>query len=1329
MDAGKTLTSPHPRAKANFLSAVTFWWTFYVFARGYKEEMKVDDLYITLNDHKSGRVGNKLEENWNKEKEKAKLKNKTPSFFKAAFKTFGWKYMAWGIVLFLLEMVIRVSQPIFLGRLIRYFSGPNSGITLENAYLYAVGIIISSGLAVMILHPYMMAVIHLGMQLRVATCSLIYRKSLRLSHEAMSQTTAGQVVNLLSNDVNRFDVAPMFLHFLWIGPIETILCTGLMYLEMGWSVFIGIAILLATIPLQGLLGKKTSELRAKTAKRTDERVRLMNEIISGIQVIKMYTWEKPFAKLVSVARRMEIKHIRHASYIRGIFLSLIMIITRFTIFITIVVYVLIGEEITAEKVFVITAYYNIIRQTMTISFPQGISQLAECIVSFRRLQTFFMLDELKTEHYNKKVAKEMKAENQENGKDKSNNGILLTNAVAKWDDEITEPTLNNVTVSLTRGKLVAVIGPVGSGKTSLIHALLGELSLKSGSLKMNGSVSYAAQEPWLFAGSVKQNIIFGQPWDAKRYKEVVKVCALEKDFIQFPYGDKTVVGERGISLSGGQRARVALARAVYKKADVYLLDDPLSAVDAHVGRHLFDDCIKGYLKKKAVLLVTHQLQYLHEASHIIILKNGNVEAQGTYQHLQESGLDFAELLEEKEEEAADDNDGKDQDGDNISLGSSKSSVSKSSKLSRQSSKMSVSSSQELMGKGPEEVAEIRTEGTVSGEVYGQYLSAGGSYFQLIFMFSVFTLAQVAGSAADYWTSFWTNWEEAQVVKPTESSVPRSYLSIYDFNYSEMSWMSTENGIFIFTGLMVGVIVFSLGRTFLFFRVCMRASVNLHDSMFNSITRATMAFFNANPSGRVLNRFSKDMGAIDELLPTAMIDCLQIALALTGIIVVVAIVNVWLLLPTFVIAILFYFLRVIYLRTSRSVKRLEGVTRSPVFSHLNASIQGITTIRAFQSQEILAEQFDNHQDLHSSAWYLFISTSRSFGYWLDFICFIYIAIVTLSFLFIGSETSGGNVGLAITQALGLTGMFQWGMRQSAEMENQMTSVERVLEFSNLEAEPPLETNPKDDPGKGWPSKGNVNFDKLVMRYSKNDPPVLKGITFNIKSGEKIGVVGRTGAGKSSLISALFRLADCCEGRIVIDDIDTAKLGLHQLRANISIIPQEPVLFSGTMRKNLDPFDEFPDDNLWSALEEVELKEAVAELPGGLGAKMSQGGSNFSVGQRQLVCLARAIVRNNRILVLDEATANVDPKTDNFIQTTIRKKFAHCTVFTIAHRLHTIMDADRVLVMDAGRVAELAAPSELLADPKTIFAGMAQQVGLNLSNYLQKDSSRQAESTNF
>jgi ATP-binding cassette subfamily C (CFTR/MRP) protein 4 len=425
--------------------------------------------------------------------------------------------------------------------------------------------------------------------------------------------------------------------------------------------------------------------------------------------------------------------------------------------------------------------------------------------------------------------------------------------------------------------------------------------------------------------------------------------------------------------------------------------------------------------------------------------------------------------------------------------------------------------------------------------------------------------------------------------------------------------------------------------------------------------------------------------------------------------VVAIVNYWFLIPTAIIAVIFYFMRVVYITTSRSVKRLEGITRSPVFTHLNASIQGLSTIRAFRAQQLLETQFDGHQDLHSSAWYMFISTSRAFGFWLDIICFFYIALVTLSFLFIGSDVFGGNVGLAITQAIGLTGMFQWGMRQSAELENQMTSVERVLEFSKLNSEPPLETAPDKVLPKNWPMEGEITFENFSLSYSPNDPPVLKQISFTINPCEKIGIVGRTGAGKSSLISALFRLAHCHEGRILIDAVDISSLGLHQLRASISIIPQEPVLFSGTMRKNLDPFDDYTDAVLWNALEEVELKDAVADLPGGLSAHMSEGGSNFSVGQRQLVCLARAIVRNSHILVLDEATANVDPKTDALIQSTIRRKFASCTVLTIAHRLNTIMDSDRVLVMEAGRVAEFAPPSQLLSDPDSMLSRLAEQTG--------------------
>lgn len=489
-------------------------------------------------------------------------------------------------------------------------------------------------------------------------------------------------------------------------------------------------------------------------------------------------------------------------------------------------------------------------------------------------------------------------------------------------------------------------------------------------------------------------------------------------------------------------------------------------------------------------------------------------------------------------------------------------------------------------------------------------------------------------------------------------------------------------------------------------------------MFNKIVYATMRFFNVNPSGRILNRFSNDMNQVDEALPASMMDTLQNGLTVVFTTIVVATINPWMLIPTVIILVIFHFLRKIYMATSRDVKRLEGVTRSPVYSHLAASLQGLTTIRAFGAQEVLSKEFDNHQNRNSSAFITFIAMGRCFGLLLDAHCVVYIFLVTMSFLFFDTNTMGGLVGLSITQSLTLTGMFQLCIRQFSELENQMTSVERIKEYIDIV---PESNNNIKEPPKDWPSEGKISFKDLSLRYEIDQPKVLKNLTFSIKSKEKVGVVGRTGAGKSSIIIALFKLAEN-EGLIAIDDIDISTISLERLRSCLAIIPQEPVLFSGTLRKNLDPFDEYSDEILWNALEEVELKEVVSDLPGGLESRMSEGGSNFSVGQRQLVCLARAITRNNKILIMDEATANVDPQTDALIQSTIRRKFANCTVLTIAHRLHTIMDSDKVLVMDAGQVVEFGSPFELLQNTKGVFTSMVEQTGKamaeNLMNTAQK-----------
>ncbi|XP_025405942.1 probable multidrug resistance-associated protein lethal(2)03659 isoform X3 [Sipha flava] len=1346
MDAGfKEDRPPHPRARANIFEILTFGWTLKLFKTGQKRDLEINDLYSTLNDHSSSSLGNELKKKWRIELARAKKSNRQPSLLRALLQMFGPKLMLYGFLLSIVEIVLRMIQPISIGYLIGHFDSPSTTDSYT-ATMAAIALLLSTLLCTIGMHQYMLGQVEIGFKIRVAVTTIIYSKALRLSKTALGETTVGQVVNLLSNDVNRFDIAVIFLHYLWIGPLETIVVTYFLWQEVGVSSIFGVAALLMFIPLQGWLGKKTSELRLKTAIRTDERVRLMNEIISGIQVIKMYTWEKPFAYLVQYARKKEIQQIRGSSYIRGVLLSFIVFHTRIALFFSILSYVLLGNFITAQKVFVITSYYNILRTTMTVFFPQGIGQIAEMLISIKRLQNFLLYEEKTTQVANRSKADKAsngvrkpiiindellpnKLDNLDNSENMSDLGIVISNATAKWTDIQTENSLENINLTVRPGRLVAVIGPVGAGKSSLIQAILRELPLSEGNISVRGVISYASQDPWLFAGSVQQNILFGLPMDKERYKKIIKVCALKTDFEQFPYGDRTIVGERGVSLSGGQRARINLARAVYKQADIYLLDDPLSAVDTHVGKHLFEKCIKGYLKEKTCILITHQLQYLTKVDQIILMENAKILAEGSYKELQVSGLDFTKLLGSSVEIAV--------VSDNESLNyTSTSSLNPHSLLSRQVSVQSVASSnddpKQFSGiqEEPIEIAETRSSGNISLTVYSSYFSAGGNICKITFLLFMCVFTQVLASGGDYWITFWVNLEEhvfhyvnnvdnnmlTKMDNSTFTSTDNSTSTTDEVSNILLGWtISRQTCIIVFAVFTFSMILATLIRSATFVSVCMKASMNLHNKMFNAITRATMYFFNTNSSGRILNRFSKDMGAIDEMLPIALMDCIQIGLTLLGIIIVVGIVNIYLMIPTFIVGIIFYKLRVFYLSTSRSVKRLEGVTRSPVFAHLNASLQGLTTIRAFEAEQILSKEFDNHQDLHSSAWYLFIASSRAFGFWLDVVCLIYISIVTFSFLIIGNNTYGGNVGLAITQAIGLTGMFQWGMRQSAELENQMTSVERVLEYTNTPQESALESLPNKKPPKEWPQKGQIVFKNFYLRYSLDTPHVLKNLNIKIESMEKVGIVGRTGAGKSSLIGALFRLA-LNEGSIYVDDLDINELGLHELRSKISIIPQEPVLFSGTMRKNLDPFDEYPDHALWNALDEVELKDVIEDLPGGLNSKMSEGGSNFSVGQRQLVCLARAIVRNNKILVLDEATANVDPQTDALIQNTIRNKFRMCTVLTIAHRLNTVMDSDKVLVMDAGKMVEFDHPHILLKIKDGFLYKMVEQTGRDTADFL-------------
>ncbi|XP_077301221.1 putative multidrug resistance-associated protein lethal(2)03659 [Arctopsyche grandis] len=1347
-----------PRVRANFLSVFSFWWLREIFTKGFRRQLEIDDLYVPLDNHVASKLGDRCEEEWFKE-----LKKDKPSLIRLLVKLYGVRLIVLNILFSVVDVVLRISQPICLGVVISYFSPGQTTISRDEAMLYASGIVSSMFINTIILHPFLLDMMYISMRLRTACCSLIYRKVLRLDLKTPSsegEGLSGRVVNLLTNDASRFELCCIFFMEVWRAPIESIIVIYIMYYNIGPACLIGVAFLLCFIPLQSWLSRIGAGLRRRTAFRTDYRIRLMNEVIQGIQMIKMYAWENCFKDKIGHARRKEMNLIRKTTWIKAVTLCCVKLNTRISIFISIIAYIFLGNQITASKIFVLFALYDLIKLTLVEFFPMSLMNIMEAYISAHRIQEFLLLPEVNQSNHLNSTNLEMnmikfgmseskdtrnafsvfeKQNNEDNLINreyvKSDYVLALKNVNAVWeskdissDKEII--ALDNISLSVSSGELVAIVGIVGSGKSVLFNSIIGEIPLQSGSLKINGNVSYCSQSAWLFEASIRQNILFGLEMIPHRYKQVLKCCQLETDLKSFPHGDKTIVGERGISLSGGQKARVSLARCVYRDADLYLLDDPLSAVDTKVAHGLMISCVQGFLRSKAVVLITHQIQLVSSADKICVMDSGKIVFDDTYEKFKQSPFDLttrfstnAENEQKKpapiEQETLDDHFG--------------------------NRRVSVSSINSIKSAEQEREQESQQGGSVNMEVYKSFMKSFHGVGVLIFTLILYILSQTAYSLCDWWISVWVNLEEVAnsvVISDANNTanITEELQANSSFEWNSESWSISFAGanswnlnrnecVYIYSAI-IGIGVFlTLTKFILFFATCIKASINLHDSMFMGVTRATMWFFNNNASGRILNRFSKDIGTVDTLLPPTLADCISFFLETVGILVVICAVNYWLLAPTSIILLILLVIRSVYISSGRSLKRLEGISRSPAFTHVNATMNGLDTIRSSFSQKMLIKEFDRFMDLHTSVWTMILNTNRAFALWMDIVCCLYIAIVTFSFFFMSSDVVlGGKVGLAVTQVIGLIGMCQWGMRQTAEVENQMTSVERISEYTKLPSEPPLETDENqftkmypDISLKNWPKQGDLEFKNVYLTYDKSSDPkyVLKDVNFNVKAGEKVGIVGRTGAGKSSIIAALFRLTDT-EGAIVLDGVESKSLGLHNLRPAMSIIPQEPMLFSGSLRDNLDPWGQYDDGQLWAVLDEVELKTAISNMPAGLNMKVADGGGNFSAGQRQLLCLARAALRNTQFLLLDEATANVDPETDKLIQITIRKKFTDKTVLTIAHRLHTVMDSDKVLVMDGGRVVEFGHPYELLTKEGTFSCRSVSSSHLMAINEEKSDS---------
>ncbi|KAK5891406.1 hypothetical protein CgunFtcFv8_018661 [Champsocephalus gunnari] len=1236
MEINKKDETDNPLSSASCLSKLFLCWLVPLLQLGQKRRLEENDMYRVLPEDQSKVLGEELHRCWDHEVRKAEKELRKPNLTRVLIKCYGMSYAMAGSFTFSLE-AIKVIQPLLLGEVILFFENYDEQTSLRMVYVYAAAMSISPFALTILQHLYYYYVQRIGMRIRVAMCHMIYKKALGLSSESMGQTTTGRIVNLLSNDVNRFDEITLNLHYLWLGPLQAMVIIVLLWCRIGPSCLAGVAVLALMMPVQTVFGKLFGIFRSKTAVLADNRIHIMNEVVSGIRIIKMYAWEKPFSALVTDVRRKEIRQILKSSYLRGLNMASSFASSKIIVFITFTVYVLLGNTIDASTVFVTVSLYGTIKLTVTLLFPLAIEKLSETAVSVRRIEEFLLLEEIERKSSGLSL------------EEKKDNSVEITKMTCYWDKSLDAPSLQNISITVKSHELLTVIGPVGAGKSSLLSAILGELPHDSGNLKVKG------------------------------------------------HGDLTLIGDRGATLSGGQKARVNLARAVYQDADIYLLDDPLSAVDAEVGRHLFEKCICGLLKNKCRILVTHQLQYLQASDQIIVLKEGHIMAEGTYNELQSSGLNFQSLQRSDEDQECSI---RSPEPDRLSLLSKRTNNSHSSQSSLLVPESRFTEQQLPAETVPSVAEESRAEGNVSGHIYLKYFTAGHSPAVLVFVVLISVLAEGAYIMQDWWLAYWSRGE---FLNSTARDVTLG--SGINATRSEQEADLTFH-LGIYAGLTAAAVVFGYMRSLVLFHGLVRSSQTLHNSMFSAVIRTPVRFFDVNPIGRILNRFSKDISQMDSLLPITFVNFYQLFLQNVGVIAVAASVIPLILVPVIPLLFIFLYLRRFYLRTSRDVKRLDSTTRSPVFSHLSSSLQGLWTIRAFRAEERLTKAFDAHQDLHTEAWFLFLMTSRWFALYLDSICSVFITFVTFGCILLRDGLNAGEVGLVLTYAVTLVGSFQWMVRQSAEVENMMTSVERVVEYTELESEAPWET--KKRPLPDWPNKGLVTFDRVSFSYSPEGAPVLKDISFTFKPNEKVGIVGRTGAGKSSLVSALFRLAEP-QGKIYIDGVLTSEIGLHDLRTKMSIIPQDPVLFTDTVRKNLDPFGQHSDEDLWRALEEVQLKSVVEELPRKLETVLAESGSNFSVGQRQLVCLARAVLRQNRILVIDEATANVDPRTDELIQKTIRDKFRECTVLTIAHRLNTIIDSDRIMVLDSGTIQELDRPFNLLQNKDGALYKMVQQMG--------------------
>ncbi|XP_019627853.1 PREDICTED: multidrug resistance-associated protein 4-like [Branchiostoma belcheri] len=1280
----------NPLETANWFSKIFFCWVNGLMATGYRRKLEQDDMYPLRECDTAETATNEFRPYWEREVKNA-TPDKPPRFLKALIRCYGLRYFLMGFVS-LLEEATEMIEPFLIAYIIKYFE-PNSGVTREEAYMYA-GIIAGMQFLDVIIGYYEWPVDLWGFRMETAIVNVVYEKILRLSTGGLSKTSTGQIVNILDEDVEAFEDGFDDFHELWISPIIIVfICWYLLY-YIGISVLAGLGYIFLMLVLEGAmmpLHIKYSNLENVTS---DARVDKLNQIIQSMKMIKLQAWEKPFSDVLQNLRKAELWAMLKGDIVMGVLEVLEWVGMDPATFLILMTYVLMGNVLTAEKAFILMMFLEELEDAID-DFPEAMESMADVKVSVTRLETFLLLEE----HPESAIDAAPKGPDESPSGDVLPKGVSVDISNAKWKKTT---TLSNVKFDVNEGELIAVIGPSGAGKTALLCTLLRELVRVEGKVEVRGTVAFTAQEPWVYPDTVRNNIVdFGKPFDQEKYERALSISDLKTDLKGMPYGDRTFVGDMGGNLSGGQRARLGLARAVYVDADIYLLDDPLSAVDAAVGRKVFNKCILGALGSKTRILVTHQLQFVKQADKVLVLDEGDQVAFGTYEEVVASGADFTELLSRDDDYPSTDEE------------------QKGSVESFYGSRTSVAGDDPEMSKATNFVEEERVTGSVSWRVYLKYITAGPPRWFLFVLVPVLIAFEALDVLGDWWVAHWVD-TLVKVNKTMPNGQPRILpdpVSIY-----HLKVYAILEGVGILLSIAAAVML--IYATYI-------ASVNIHNMMFNAIVRVPISFFDKNPSGRILNRFSDDLEAVEDDIPEEIMDGTEALLGLIGSVVMICIGNPWAILPTIPLAVFFIAMYIYYIDTERHLGRLAATTSSPIYTHVSAISNGLWTIRALSAQESFKRRFRRIVDRHNEVEFVDLASESWYEVRVELLDAVFVTCVTFLCIFSSQNLGAGLVGLVLTYTLDMSETVEDIIESLTEMESVMIHAERAFEYAELTPEAPWETDDKPPPD--WPAYGAIDLRGVSLSYDKDGPAALKNINLSIHGGEKVGIVGRTGAGKSSLMMALMRLVEPT-GSIRIDGVDIAKLGLHDLRKRISIIQQDPVVIQDSIRKNLDPMEIHSDHALWTALDEVHLAADIRRLKKGLDTFMGKSGK-LSVGQKQLLCLARTVLSYNRILLFDEATANIDLRADRLIQTTIRERFKHCTVLTIAHRLHTVMDSDRILVIEDGRVAEFDEPHLLLTErPDGALARLVSETGEAMErdlreaahqSYLQKHEQKKSQ----